>query len=393
MAINDHAPLAPSSAHIWAPDQGCRGSVALQAAYPAPEDSEEAREGTAAHYYVAELLNGRDVPVGATAPNGHPITAEMVDCAQEILIDIRDTLRAASPGLALRVEEKVFAPSVHEANYGTPDTYLMDRPKKHLHIWDYKYGHRFVDAVGNWQLLDYAIAIFDSEGYSPDVAYDHPLSWRGWTVTFTIAQPRNYHALGPLRYWQLSGERLASDYLSRLRKSAFEGMAPGAPYTTGPHCRDCSGRHVCPALQRAGAIAMDVSLQAQPVELPTHAVGLELRQIDDAIKRLEARKTGLEEHALGLIRSGTPVPFFSAQHASGREKFTAPVAEVFALGDMFGVDLRKPQEAVTPNQARAALKTAGVDGSVITAYADRPMGALRLVRVDDDAAKLAFGPE
>lgn len=390
MPISDHSPLAPSSAHIWAPEQGCRGSVALQAKYPSPEDSDDAREGTAAHWYVAELLNGRDVAPGAVAPNGHPITAEMVDCAQDILIDIRDTLKAAAHK-GLRIEEKVFAPSVHEANFGTPDAYLMDRPNKRLHIWDFKYGHRFVDALRNWQLLNYAIGIFDSEGFSPDVPYYHEQSWRGWTVTLTIAQPRNYHPLGPLRYWQLSGESLAQDYLPRFRRSAFESMAPGAPYTTGEHCRDCSGRHFCPALQRAGAIAMDVSLEAQPVELPVHAVGLELRQIGDAIKRLEARRTGLEEHALGLIRSGTAVPFFSAQHASGREKFTVPPAEVFALGDMLGVDLRKPPEAITPNQARAALKAVGVDGSVISAYADKPMGALKLVRVDDDAAKLAFG--
>lgn len=386
MAVNDHSPLAPSSAHIWAPDNGCRGSVALQQAYPAIEDSPEAREGIAAHWYVAELLNGRDVPVGALAPNGHPITAEMVDAAQSVLIDIRDTLKAAHAH-DLRVEQRVMAASVHEASFGTPDAYLMDRPQRTLHLWDFKYGHRFVDAVRNWQLLNYAIGIFDMEGFSPDVPYDHPQSWHPWRITLTIAQPRNYHSVGPLREWYLSGAGLRDDYLPRLRKSAYEAMAPGAPYTTGEHCRDCSGRHVCPALQRAGALAMDVSLQAQPVELPPHAVGLELRQIEDALKRLEARRTGLEEHALGLIRGGTGVPFFTAQHASGRETWVTPAAEVFALGDMFGVEMRKPQDALTPAQARKA----GIPDELVKGYAHRPMGALKLTRVGDDDAKLAFG--
>lgn len=379
MAINDHAPLAPSSAHIWAPPDGCRASVALQAAFPDPEDSPEAREGTAAHWFVAELLRGNDPPIGAVAPNGHPIDAEMVDGAQALLIDIRDTLKAAQHR-TLRVEEKVYATSIHEsACFGTPDVYLMDGPALALHLWDFKYGHRFVDACENWQLLAYAAGILDSEGIPHE-------QWHSWLITMTIAQPRNYHPVGPLREWYISGGRLLQDYVPKLRAAAYQAMAPGAEYRTGPHCRDCSGRHACPALQRAGALAMDVSLQAQPVVLPPHAVGLELRQIGDAIKRLEARKTGLEEQALGLIRGGTPVPFFTAQHATGNERWVQPVAEVFALGDMFGADLRKPQEPVTPHQARKA----GVPDEIVKAYATRPQGALRLTRVDDDAARLAF---
>jgi hypothetical protein len=388
MMYDAHAPLAPSSAHIWAPENGCRGSVALQAAHPAPEDTPEAREGTAAHHYVAELLNGRDVAVGAVAPNGHPIDAEMVDCAQAILIDIRDTMRAAGPNAVLRVEQRVHALSVHEHNYGTPDAYLIDRTAKALHIWDYKYGHRFVDAVRNWQMIDYAIGVFDAEGLSPVTAFDHSLDhWNGWRVSLTIAQPRNYDPIGPMREWHTTGEVLRDTYLPRLRQSAFEAMQPGAALTTGDHCRDCSARHVCPALQRAGAIAMDVSLHAQPVVLTPHAVGLELRQIEDAIARLKARQTGLEEQALGMLRGGTRVPFFTASHASGRERWKVPAAEAFALGDMLGVDLRKPQEAVTPAQARKA----GIDAAVIQAYAETPKGALRLSRVDDDSANLAFG--
>jgi hypothetical protein len=385
----EHAPLAPSSAHIWAPDGGCRGSVALQAAYPGPPDSPDTLEGDAAHWYVAEALNGRAPAIGALSPNGIPINSEMIDAAQGLLVDIRDTLAACTPGTLLRVEERVYAPSVHQSNWGTPDTYALDKAQRALHIWDYKYGHRFVDAVRNWQMLDYAVAILDSEGFSPDLPYDNPQSWHGWRISVSIAQPRNYDPIGPIREWHLSGEGLRDTYLPRLRQSAYEAMQPGAPYTTGEHCRDCTGRHVCPALQRAGAIAMDVSLTAQPVALPPHAVGLELRQIDDAIKRLEARKTGLEEHALGLLRGGTRIPFFSAQHASGRERWKVPVGEVFALGEMLGVTVRKPPEAITPAQARKA----GIDAGVIQAYAETPKGALKLVRVDDDAAKLAFGGE
>lgn len=391
MAIVDHAALAPSSAHIWAAEGGCRGSVALQQQYPQDEESDEAREGTAAHHYVSELLNGRDVPLGSVAPNGVPITAEMVDCAQEILVDIRDTM-LTWPGSELYIEQRFHMPRVHADNWGTPDAVVIDRANRAFHIWDYKFGHRFVDACGNLQLLDYALGVAEFLGLDPDVPYDHPQAFRGWRISLSIAQPRNYSQVGPMREWYISGEGLR-DRLAQFRKAAFEAMSPGAAFTTGEHCRDCSGRHACPALQRAAALAMDVSLRSQPVNLTPHALGLELRHIDDAIKRLEARKTGLDEQALGMIRGGTSVPFYTTEYASGREKFVVPAAEVFALGDLFGANFRKEPEAITPGQARTALKKLGIDGEVISSYADKPRGALRLTRVNDDAAKLAFQPE
>lgn len=388
MSITDHALLPPSGAHIWAPEKGCRASVRMQQKYPGPDDTPEAREGTAAHFYVTESLSGRDVALGAVAPNGHPINAEMVDCAQGLLMDVRDTM--AAPHMqqpVLYVETRfTMAQSVHPDNWGTPDVVLIDLPAKVVHIWDYKYGHRFVDAVGNWQLLDYAVGVMEGMGVRADVPYHDPLSWDRWRITLNIAQPRNYHAVGPIREWGLSGASLRTDYLPRLRTSAYEALDPTSGFQTGEHCRDCSARHACPALQQAGALAMDVAMHAQPVELPPHAVGLELRQIDDALKRLEARKTGLEEQALGLIRSGTRVPFFSAEHASGRETWTVPAPQVFALGDLYGVNLRKSAEPITPAQARKA----GVDDAAMKAMAAKPMGALKLTRVDDDAAKLAF---
>lgn len=372
-----HAPLPPSGAHIWGSRGGCRASVAMQAAYPEPDDSDEAREGTAAHWYVAEILNGRDPPLGAVAPNGVPINAEMIDCAQSLLIDVRDTMHVCGGSAQLFVERRVYMPIVHEANWGTLDVQVTDAPRKRIHIWDYKYGHRFVDARGNLQLIDYAIGALR----------DYPCAeWPEWTVTLSVVQPRNFDPVGPVREWRVDGRQLLDVYVPQLFEAAKVAMAPNAPFQTGPHCRDCSARHACPALQQAGAIAMDVSLQGHPVDLTPHAVGLELRQINDAIDRLKARKTGLEEQALGLIRGGTLVPFFTAQHATGNERWTAPAAEVFLLGDMFGVDLRKPPAAITPAQARKA----GVDAKVITAYAERPKGALRLEGVDDDAAKLAF---
>lgn len=374
-----HALLAPSSAHIWGAPDGCPGSVLMQQRYPESEESPESREGTAAHWYVTETLQGRDP--GPIAPNGEPITAEMIDCAQGILIDVRDTVRS-HPGAEWHVERRVFMPIVHDQNWGTPDVVLIDRAQRLIFVWDYKYGHRYVPP---WtlQLIDYAIGVLREVAPCAE--------WPLWRAVLSIAQPRNFHASAPYREWRVDGGRLLDEYVPQLYEAARLATSPDAPLRTNDNCRDCSARHACPALQQAAGIAMDVSEKVSPIDLPPHALGLELRQINQAIKRLEARKTGLEAVATGLIRGGTSVPFFTVEYTTGRETWTCPPDEVVALGEIMGVgDLRKPLEAITPNQARDAFKKAGVDGSVINAYAERPRGALRLTGVDDNAAKLAF---
>ena len=377
--IDEHAPLAPSSAHIWVV---CPGSVQMQRLYPEAEDTPEAREGTAAHWYATEILQGRDVAAGAIAPNGEPITAEMVDCAQGLLVDVRDAMRA-HPGAILRVEHRVQMPIVHAQNWGTPDVTLIDTAQRFIALWDYKFGHRYVDPAGNLQLVDYGVGVLYEVAPCAD--------WPNWRVSLNIAQPRNYHVSGPIREWQTDGGKLLDEYVPQLFEAAKAAMASDAPTRSNEHCRDCSAVHACETAQRAGALAMDVAGRVTPVNLPPHAVGLELRLLDDAMTRLKARKTGLEEMALGLIRGGANVPFFSTEYTTGREIWTVPADEVIALGALMGVTgLEKPAEAITPNQARTAFKKAGIDGTVIDAYADRPRGALRLARVDDNAAKLAF---
>lgn len=375
----EHAALAPSSAHIWTE---CPGSVQMQALYPDADESPEAREGTAAHWYVSEVLLGRDVAVGALAPNGVPVTAEMVDCAQGLLVDVRDTMRA-HPGASLYVEQRVYMPIVHKANWGTPDVTLVDAAHRFLAVWDYKYGHRYVDAVGNLQLADYAIGALTEA--APCV------EWPDWNVAMSIAQPRNYHASGPIREWCTDGGVLLDEYVPRLYEAAQLAVSPNPATRSNAHCRDCSAVHACETAQRAGALSLDVAGRVTPVDLPPHAVGLELRLIDDALTRLGARKTGLEEMALGLIRGGTSVPFLTTEYTTGREKWTVPAGEVFALAEIMGAPaLAKDAEPITPGQARDKFLKAGIDASVIDAYAERPRGALRLARVDDSAAKLAF---
>jgi hypothetical protein len=378
--ITDHARLAPSSAYRWGPG-GCPGSAAMEAQHPEDGDSEESREGTAAHHYLTETLFGRVVAPGSLAPNGYPINLEMIDAATGMLEDVRDTIAAAaSNDWTLDIERKL-PPSrfVHPENWGTPDVVLTDRTEKALHVWDYKYGHRYVDAFKNWQMMNYAILVLSE-------ILDGDESWNGWRVTLTIAQPRNYAPEGPLREWYLSGSHLR-ERADELSKTAWVAAGPGADLVTGEHCRDCSAAHACPALQRAVMTMVDVTRRQTSVDMPPAAVGLELRILEAATARIKARRDALEAHAMGMFKRGQNVPGWQVDHVKGRKRWTQPAVEIVAMGQLFGVDLAKPLEACTPVQAEKK----GVDGSVIAAYSESPSGAAKLVSIDDATAARVFG--
>jgi len=376
--MTGHAFLAPSGAPRWGPG-GCPASAGLEAQFPEDEESEEAREGTAAHFYLTETLAGRTVNVGDLAPNGFPIDATMIDAAGDYLDDVRGTLAAPHnqvPSVVFAIEERVFMHGlVHPQNDGTPDTFFVNLQTRTGFVWDYKYGHRYVDPFENWQCLDYLVGIMERVGIPPS-------GWGEWTFHVTIAQPRNYHPDGPLRLWTLSGTQLAH-YAARLREAAGLATSPDPEYRTGEHCRDCKGRHACAALQRSAMALVDVAGRNPPVIMTPEAAGLELLIIRAAMKRLGARATGLEEQVMAFIAGRQSVPHWGMEHSKGRERWTLPVDEVIAMGDLLGVPLAKPT-AITPNQARAA----GLDPDLVRSISEIPSGGLALVPVtDNDIAK------
>jgi len=345
--------------------------------YPEDEESEKAREGTAAHWYVSETLFGRSVKVGDVAPNGVPIDAEMVDCGDVLIRHARSL-----PIGELLVEGRLRITSVHPTDcWGTVDVGHVLRDQRRLTIVDYKYGHRYVDAFRNWQLMLYAIGILDELGVSAE-------DRRYWTINLVIVQPRSYHPTGPIRTWTLGGPALLK-YTEQLRRAATVAMLADAPLQTGPHCRDCSARHACPALHQAAALSVDVAHEQTPMELSPIALGLELRYLMAAEARIKARRDALEEMVLGMMRSGRDVPLFKADYSSGRRKWKLPAAQAAAMGDMFGVDLRKPLDVITPTQAEAS----GVPREIILQMSDQPRGSMKLVPVTDDTVARAFGDE
>lgn len=355
----------------------CPRSVTLETQFPETEQSQDAAEGDAAHWAVAEMLQGRLVDVGVIAPNGVALTEEMCRGA-DLMYD--DVVRSLQPyGLQPhqgQIEQTIAIPRVHPLAFGSPDFYiLIAGAPATLLIWDYKFGHRIVEAFENPQLVDYIAGA--TEGIHDTL--------QGCNVVAKIVQPRGYHREGPIRTWETTLVALRG-LLNISESAAAQALGPDPKARVGPECRDCRARHACPELRRVGFHAMSESVRAMPEVLDADAAAVELRMVREAIERLQARESGLEAQLVSELKSGRRVAGWMLEESSGRERWKVPAEQVIALGNAFKINLAKPPEAITPNQARDA----GLDPAIVKEMADRQRGAATLVFDNGSAARRMF---
>lgn len=391
MSIEDHAPLAPSSAHRIVM---CPGSRKKIAALPQPDETIEAREGTAAHWGLAELLRGQSIAVGQVAANGVTLTEEMVECAE--LVNDYITARCGvnshlyAPEHFVRavltpnreVERLVKNPVIHPDNYGTPD-YVEICPVA-LYVDDYKHGHKYVEAVGNWQLANYA-ALKIAELAQQGVVL--PPNFR---VVLTIHQPRCYHRGGPNRPWTLTVAEL-QPYIERMRERYALAMTDDAPcFATDPEiCDDCPARWDCEAATAAGYSAFEKGYSAVPLRMSSAAMGLELRKLRRAQAQLAAKISGLEEQVAARMKQSGGVPGWRVEFGEGRVKWDeskAPLATIAATASALNINI-STLALLTPAQARKK----GMPAELVDAWSTRGSGGAKLVEDDSTSAARVFG--
>lgn len=371
-----HAFLPPSSAAAWVV---CGAWPWMNQKYP-QADTPVAMEGTAAHWGFEELFAGRDIAEGLVAPNGITLTEEMCEGADLYVETIDNALRVAHLDRNhLQIERRVAIPYVSEYNDGTPDTWFYDHAGRTLHLFDYKFGHDFVEVFGNWQLVDYTCGILESLGI--DGAAD-----QATRVIFYIVQPRSYHRDGPVRRWPV----MASDLRARfnLLQSAAERAVKAPSAQVGDQCEHCPGRHACEALQASAYQAADKAGVVTPLELSPLALGIEARMLKRAARRLEARISGLEANIDAQLRAGQQVPHFRMEPTAGRESYIdGAYKTVLMIGMMYKKDLAKPA-LVTPNQARKL----GIPAEVLAPYLNPAKSGVKLAEDNGSAAAKAFSP-
>lgn len=372
-----HHIAAPSSRarHIQCPQ-----SITLEAQFPETEETEEQREGTAAHWAVSEMLSGRLVDVGQIAPNGYVLTHEMM-LGADLMYD--DACKALAPyGLKPhqgQIEQRVRIDTVYPGLFGSPDYYIViSRPgmRPLLMLWDYKFGHRYVEVFENAQMVDYIAGIVGGASHT------HP----GMDIVVTIVQPRSYSSEGPVRRWKTELVKLRA-LINISSTAVHEGLGAEPRARVGEECRDCRARHACPSLQRVGFAGMDEAKRVTPEVMTPANASLELRLLQRSIALLKARASGLEQQIESDIRSGKPVPGWMLKPGEAREKWKVPAAQVIATGSLMRLDLAKPQEAITPRQARDK----GFDPAIVALLAERGPAGMTLVEDDGTAARKVFG--
>lgn len=379
-----HAFLAPSSAARWVK---CPASPTLEARYPQADDTPDTMLGTAAHWAAEQTLRGAPPALDSLAPNGVPVDAEMLDAAEMVYNDVRDALfpyYGQNWRAALVIEQRVTIPAVHPThNWGTPDLRAWARlpdGRLLLFVWDFKYGHKIVEAFENWQLIDYTSGLLTEAGVNG-------LTDQQTVVDLRVIQPRAFHRDGPVRSWRVMASDLRG-YVNRLRNSADEATGGNPSARPDPDaCENCNARHACEALQREAYRAMETAYRAQSLDLDATALGLELRFIKRAKALLEARESGLEEQATARIKRGESVAWFAMESSPGRAVWTRPVDEVLALGQMVGQNFAKAPEPITPTQA---IKLAPQLEKLVQAISTRPTGSAKLVPDDGTRARRVF---
>lgn len=373
--MSEHAPIAPSAG---ARTVACPGSVKLEALYP-DEESDASREGTAAHWALAEVLNGRAIAVGQVTDAGFVLTQEMIEGAEDVLRRVHVLCAEYNEQPQMYVEQRMAAPRIHAQCWGTPDLVLWFPYARVLAVPDYKFGHGWVEVFENWQLIAYATAAMETIGLDG-------LTEQGVTVRAMIAQPRSYHPDGAIREWKVSATDLRP-YVNRYAEAAAEALGDSPQLRVNPECQNCKARHACPALQAHGLKSIDRSRAAVPFDLPAHAAGIELADLRRAIELLQARETGLAVQVESMLKAGTRVPFWGIEHAPGRLAWIVPDDQVLALGAISGASLAQPVKPITPTQARDRKL---IDPVVLAAVAKRGSSA-QLVMRDDDSARKVFG--
>ena len=368
-----HARAMPSGLNLTVP---CPGSLQLQERVTPTPMTEEQAEGELGHLVARKHAEGfaAEWPLGRKYKierHEFEIDDDMVDGAAIY----RDE---AQPGG--RFEEPVKIPDVHPTEcFGTPDYWrvIMEVYLRLLKVIDYKYGHRFVEVFEHYQLIAYAAGVARLLGLPLD-----------FPVMLVIVQPRNY-THGPVREWKTTVGEIYRICAEKITPRVELALGPNPPTVVGRHCMDCKARHACATLQTADAHIVDFAGTAEVKDMPREAVGAELRILLEAAKILDARFSGLYEQASNLARGGFPIAHWGLQPGQGRWKWKDDVtpSQVADMGDLFGLDLRKPQAVKTPTQC----KQAGVDEGVLNEYAHRLPGAPKLVPDDTTRTRKIFG--
>src|SRR5579863_10074613 len=152
----------------------CPGSYKLESQVP-KDSSDYAQEGILAHKIAADILR-----YGEYTLSDNTGTEEMFEGAKLYEGFVRSTITE----YPIHIEELLDISSIHPDCRGTPDAWGR-RNLFELHVFDYKFGHSFVEVYENWQLIEYAAGILQKLGIDG-------IKDQNTFVNMHIIQPRSF---------------------------------------------------------------------------------------------------------------------------------------------------------------------------------------------------------
>jgi hypothetical protein len=381
MPPETHARLSASSSKRWIK---CPRSVALCEKLP-QEESEYADEGRLAHAFAEKLLRlyaqyGRtdfaDCETKSVTVDGaeEKVDQEMRNAIQIYVKEISETfegLRLKDPDARMLIEQKVVFDHWVPGGFGTSDCVIVSQGV--CHVFDLKYGKGvMVDGQNNSQLRLYALGAYEE------------LDWEADIESFET------HIVQPRLNW-VSGERISKgdllewgESLKPLAKMADEDRGE---FRSGPWCSEafCPARDMCK--KRAHDVveallqAIDESKDGLTPELMGEGAMSSFARTAAPLQKLCG---DVSSHLLTEIVNGKAHPGWKA--VSGRasrdwddsEKLKKQLQDRGYLVK----DITEPQELLSPNKLKGALKAADYKEIALPHITVEP-GKPQLAEADD----------
>lgn len=225
----------------------CPGSYKREQIAPKSKGSAYAREGTALHEMIAQVLDHGKLPADMLPfthnqpPKGDEpawsftVTEELWEELGQPALDMFDDFlngleQETGASAVFMVEEKAEFPGIPGA-FGTSD--VPFRCGEIGGIWDWKFGRGEVEAEDNAQLLFYFRAVLAK----------YPTFFEGVTrVQLCIAQP--YVNDSAPDVWETTLDDVAA-FEAELKEAVEIAKQPGAPIKKGPWCKFADCKAVC----------------------------------------------------------------------------------------------------------------------------------------------------
>lgn len=341
---------------------------------PGIAQSDDAQEGTAAHWLASQILTGQCADpsewVDRKAPNGVYIDADMVDSVTYY------TDQIATRPKARWIETTMSITVFNELTIVARPDVISDDEKdrnRRVYIDEFKYGWRLVEPEMNWSMIAQATAFSATRSFDLDTWFE-----------FRVHQPRPYHPSGKTRSWIISAA-----HFTDLRNHLFTQLLTVIDeLNTGPHCYKCPARSNCPALRDAVMQSFDVVETIKPDKLDD----VELSYMMDALTKFEHLlkdyKDAIAERITHEINNGKIIRNYRIARRDGSLDWLpgidAATLRLLAPPDK-AVSKEKP---ITPKQAMKFMPE-----MLVNSLSERKPGGSSLVRSDTNQAVMQlFGP-